>query len=135
MMEAALSAALGLMAGTTVGVCAAPLWMMLQLPMRLTDILNVRADMRLCGFALALGAALGAVQGAGFLPVALGVLAMALGGMFVGMLASGLAEAVEVVPVFFDRLSIAADLRIAAAALAIGKTLGVILAALMSGNA
>ena len=124
---------LGLIGGVTVGVCAAPLWMMLQLPMRLTDILNVKADMRLCAAALALGAALGAVRASGFLPDAFGVGAMAMGGLFVGMLASALAEAVEVVPVFYDRLSLSADMRWAAAALAIGKTAGVILAGIMNG--
>ena len=123
---------LGLLGGLTVGVCAAPLWMMLQLPMRLTDILNIKANMRLCALALALGAALGAVRLSGFLPECLGMGAMALGGIFVGMLAAGLAEAVEVVPVFFDRLSINADLRFAAAALAIGKTAGVILFGIMN---
>lgn len=121
------------MGGLTVGVCAAPLWMMLQLPMRLTDIMNVKADMRLCAAALAAGAALGAVRASGFLPDALGIGAMALGGLFVGMLASALAEAVEVVPVFFDRLSISADMRYAAAALAVGKTAGVILAGILNG--
>ncbi len=124
---------LGLIGGTTVGVCAAPLWMMLQLPMRLTDILGVKANMRLCALALALGSALGAVHAAGFLPDFLGIAAMALGGLFVGMLASALAEAVEVVPVFFDRLSISADIRCAAAALALGKTAGVIVYGLMNG--
>ncbi|MBR3741864.1 MAG: stage V sporulation protein AB [Clostridia bacterium] len=124
---------LGLMGGLTVGVCAAPLWMMLQLPMRLTDILNVKANMRLCAAALAVGAALGAVHAAGFLPVFLGIAAMVLGGMFVGMLGSALAEAVEVVPVFFDRLSITADMRYAAAALTLGKTAGVIVYGLMNG--
>ena len=59
-------------------------------------------------------------------------LTLALGGLFVGMLASGLAEAVEVVPVFFDRLSVTADMRYAAAAMAIGKTAGVILFGLMN---
>ena len=96
--DAALAVFLGLMGGVTVGVCAAPLWMMLQIPMRLTDILNIKADMRLCGLALAIGAAIGAIHAAGFLPEAFGVLAMALGGMFVGMLASALAEAVEEMP-------------------------------------
>ena len=124
---------LGLMGGVTVGVCAAPLWMMLQLPMRLTDILNAKADMRLCGFALAIGATLGTVHTSGFLPEFLGVAAMVLGGLFVGMLASSLAEAVEVVPVFFDRLSITADMRYAAAALVLGKTAGVIVYGLMNG--
>ena len=130
--DALLEVYLGLIAGVTVGVCAAPLWMMLQLPMRLTDILDAKADMRLCGFALAIGASIGTIHAAGFLPVFFGIAAMALGGFFVGMLASALAEAVEVVPVFFDRLSIAVDMRFAAAALAIGKTLGVILAALVN---
>ena len=124
---------LGLMGGLTVGVCAAPLWMMLQLPMRLTDILGVKANMRMCAAALAAGAALGTVHAAGFLPDFVGMAAMALGGFFVGMLGSALAEAVEVVPVFFDRLSITADMRYAAAALALGKTAGVIVYGLMNG--
>ncbi len=124
---------LGLMGGLTVGVCAAPLWMMLQLPIRLTDILNIRANMRLCAAALAVGSALGTVHAAGFLPDILGMGAMVLGGMFVGMLGSALAEAVEVVPVFFDRFSITADMRFAAAALAVGKTAGVVVYGLMNG--
>ncbi|MBQ6961386.1 MAG: stage V sporulation protein AB [Clostridia bacterium] len=124
---------LGLMGGLTVGVCAAPLWMMLQLPMRLTDILGIKANMRLCAAALAVGSALGTLHAAGFLPAFAGMSAMGLGGMFVGMLGSALAEAVEVIPVFFDRLSITADMRYAAAALALGKTAGVIVYGLMNG--
>ena len=124
---------LGLMGGVTVGICAAPLWMMLQLPMRLTDILNIKADMRLSALALSLGAALGTLHIAGILPFFIGVFSMLAGGFFVGMLASALAEAVEVVPVFFDRLSVTADMRFAAAAMAIGKTFGVILFSLMNG--
>ncbi len=128
-----MEALLGLAGGLTVGVCAAPLWMMLQLPMRLTDILNAKANMRLCAAALAAGAALGALHVSGFLPELLGAAAMAFSGAFVGMLGSALAEAVEVVPVFFDRLSITADMRYAAAALALGKTAGVIVFGLMNG--
>ena len=124
---------LGLMGGLTVGVCAAPLWMMLQLPMRLTDILGIKANMRLCAAALAVGSALGTVHAAGFFPDFLGMAVMVFGGMFVGMLGSALAEAVEVVPVFFDRLSITADMRYAAAALALGKTAGVIMYGMMNG--
>ncbi len=130
--DVVLQVFLGAMGGVTVGVCAAPLWMMLQLPMRLTDVLDAKTDMRLCGCALAVGATIGTLHIAGFLPLVFGILVMALGGFFVGMLASALAEAVEVVPVFFDRLSIAVDMRFAAAALAIGKTLGVILAAMVN---
>ena len=124
---------LGLIGGLTVGVCAAPLWLMLQLPMRLTDVLGVKANMRLCAAALAVGSALGTVHVTGFLPDFLAMGAMVLGGMFVGMLCSALAEAVEVVPVFFDRLSVTTDMRYAAAALALGKTVGVILYGLMNG--
>ena len=124
---------LGLMGGLTVGVCAAPLWMMLQLPMRLTDILGIKSNMRLCAAALAFGSALGTIHAAGFLPGFMGMGAMVLGGLFVGMLGSALAEAVEVIPVFFDRLSITADMRYAAAALALGKTVGVIVYGLMNG--
>ena len=124
---------LGLMGGLTVGVCSAPLWMMLQLPMRLTDILDIKANMRLCAVALTIGATLGTLHFSGFLPEFVAMAAMALGGLFVGMLASALAEAVEVVPVFFDRLSVTTDMRYAAAAMAIGKTAGVILFGIMNG--
>ena len=123
---------LGLIAGLTVGICAAPLWMMLQLPMRMADVLDARHDMKLCGWALALGASLGTLRASGFLPDLFGMAAMAVGGLFVGMLAAALAEAVEVVPVFFDRLSITADMRWAALAMALGKAIGVILAGLVS---
>ena len=61
-LDAALAVFLGALGGVTVGVCAAPLWMMLQLPMRLTDVLSVQADMRMCGFALAIGAAVGTLR-------------------------------------------------------------------------
>ena len=56
---------------------------------------------------------------------------MGLGGVFVGMLASALVEAVEVVPVLFQRLSITCDMRLAAAALALGKAAGAVIAGLM----
>ena len=129
--DAVLQLFLGAMGGVTVGVCAAPLWMMLQIPMRLTDVLDAKTDMRLCGCALAVGATIGTLHIAGFLPLVFGILVMALGGFFVGMLASALAEAVEVVPALFDRLSITADMRIAAAAMAVGKTAGAVLAGLL----
>ena len=121
---------IGLFGGVTLGLCVAPLWMMLQMPMRAADLLQVKS-MRLCAEALACGATLGALNLCGSLPLACGVGAMAIGGVFVGMLAAALVEAVEVVPVLFDRLSITADMRYAAAALAIGKAAGAVLAGLM----
>lgn len=120
----------GLVSGATLGLCAAPLWMMLQLPMRITDIFD-SGNMRLAAIALLCGATLGALELSGFLPQFFGVSAIFLGGIFVGMLASALVEAVEVIPVLFDRLSVTADMRYAAIALAIGKGLGAFIAGLM----
>lgn len=125
-----LSVAFGLFGGAVLGLCMAPLWMTLLLPMRTVDIWAA-GNMRMCAVALALGATLGALHGNGFLPDAFGMLAMAFGGMFVGMFAAALEEAVEVVPVMFDRLSVTADMRFAAAAMAIGKTLGALAAGMM----
>jgi len=124
---------LGLLGGGTLGICIAPVWMILQLPIRTADVLGGSTNMRIYAVALALGSTIGALAPAGFLPEAAGIAATALSGVFVGMLAAGLTEAVEVVPALFDRLSITADMRIAAAALAIGKTVGAVAAGLMGG--
>ncbi len=126
-----LSVLIGLMSGGTMGLCVAPLWMMLQLPMRVSDVFDASDNMRLYAIALTIGATVGTFHHSLFLPEALGVAALALGGMFVGMLASALAEALEVVPALFDRLSVTADMRYAAAAMAIGKTAGAVLAGLL----
>ena len=120
----------GLFAGATLGLCVAPLWMMLQLPMRVSDILDA-GTIHSMAWALVLGATIGAANISGFLPQIFGSISMGFGGLFVGMLASALVEAVEVVPVLFDRLSISTDMRFAALALAIGKAGGVIIAAFM----
>lgn len=125
-------ALLGLAEGVTLGLCAAPLWMLLQIPMRVTDALDA-GSMRLCALALTLGALLGALSPVGMLPEAAGILAMLAGGLFVGMMAAALAEAVEVIPVLFDRMGITADLRYAAWALALGKALGALIACLTEG--
>lgn len=123
---------LGFAEGVTLGLCAAPLWMLLQIPMRVTDALDA-GSMRLCALALALGALLGALSPIGVLPAAAGVLVMLAGGMFVGMTAAALAEAVEVIPALFDRMGITADLRYAAWALALGKALGSLIACFTEG--
>ena len=126
-----VSVGIGLLGGATLGLCVAPLWMMLHLPMRLSDILHSSTNMRIYALALAVGSTLGTLHGSGALPDAFAVAAMMLGGVFVGMLASALTEALEVIPSLFDRLSVTADMRYAAAAMAIGKTAGAILAGLM----
>ncbi len=130
-MSHALSAVLfGLFGGATLGVCMAPLWMMLQLPMRTADIFD-GGTMRQCAVALSIGATLGTLHMEGMLPDAFGILSMLFSGAFVGMFAAALEEAVEVVPVLFDRLSITADMRYAAAAMALGKTLGALAAGIL----
>lgn len=120
----------GLFGGATLGLCVAPLWMMLQLPMRVMDIFNA-GNIRGMAWALVCGATIGAANITGFLPQIVGLFAMGIGGLFVGMLASALVEAVEVVPMLFDRLSISTDMRFAALALALGKAVGAVIAAWM----
>ena len=121
---------IGLLGGGTLGLCVAPLWMMLELPMRVVDVCDA-GSMRMSAAALALGATAGSLGASGCLPLAAGTMAMAIGGIFVGMLASALVEVLEVIPGLFDRLSITADMRFAAAAMAIGKTAGAVIAGLM----
>lgn len=121
---------IGLAGGLTLGLCVAPLWMMLELPMRTVDIFDA-GSMPMTALALACGAALGALAPSGVLPLWLGIGAMAVGGIFVGMLAAALVEAVEVIPALFQRFSVTCDMRVAAAALAIGKAAGAVIAGLM----
>lgn len=117
---------IGLAGGLTLGLCVAPLWMMLQLPARIVDICDA-GSMRMSALALALGAAVGALSPTGCLPMIFAVLAMGIGGIFVGMMASALVEVLEVVPALYDRLSVSSDMRLPALALAAGKFLGALL--------
>lgn len=124
----------GLFSGVVLGLCVAPLWMVLKLPMRATDILDA-GSMRLCALALTLGATAGALAMGMTLPlgVVTGVVAMLFGGVFVGMLASALTEVLNVIPVLFDRLSITTDMRVAALALMLGKALGALSILILEG--
>ena len=114
--------------GIVAGVCAAPIWVMLALPMRITDILQ-GGSMKMCALALTAGAA-----AAGMTPVVLpggwglALVGLLFAGVFVGMLASALTEALEVIPVLYERLHIASDLRWAALALMLGKGIGALIA-------
>ncbi len=117
----------GLLAGGTMGLCVAPIWLVLKIPMKTQDMLNA-GTMRQYAVALTLGATFGALAPVLGLPMLLGILAMVFGGLFVGMLTAALVEVIQVVPALFDRLSITTDMRWAAIALVIGKVGGVILA-------
>lgn len=119
----------GFFFGLVTGACAAPVWVMLSLPVRVTDMVH-GGSMRMCAAALMLGAALPILASCGSLHLGLGMawVGLLLGGVFVGMLASALTEAMEVIPVMYDRMNIASDLKYAAIALMLGKGMGALLA-------
>ncbi len=118
---------IGLFFGCVLGLCVAPLWMMLQIPMRTCEMVQ-GGSMRLCAWALTLGASCAALSIDGFMPDIIGMIGLFFGGIFTGMIAAALVEAVEVIPVLSDRLSISTDLRFAAWALALGKAAGALIA-------
>lgn len=124
---------LGLFFGVLLGLSVAPLWMMLQIPMRTCEMTEA-GNMRLCAWALALGSALAALNPSGFFPNFFGCFAFLLSGVFTGMIAAALVEAVEVVPVLYDRLSISTDMRFAALAIALGKGFGALIAPYITGG-
>ena len=125
-----IAVAVGSLSGVTLGLCAAPLWMMLQLPTRVNDILKINS-MRMSAVSLAIGSVLGSLTFSVYFPAFMGMLVLLVSGIFVGMLAAALVEALEVIPVLFDRLTITADMRYAALAMAIGKTIGALIAGLL----
>lgn len=130
-----IAPAQGLLTGAVLGLCVAPLWTALKLPMRVCDLLDAGTP-RLCALALTLGAMLGTASLYLALPMgdAFGVLSIFAGGVFVGMLASALAEVLNVVPALFDRLSITTDMRVAGWALTLGKMLGAALITTLGGG-
>ena len=127
-----IAALQGVFSGLVLGLCVAPLWMVLKLPMRISDILDA-GSMTFCAVALTLGAMLGCLTGVLSLPLSPvpGIAGLLLGGIFTGMLASALTEVLNVIPVLFDRLSITSDMRLAAWVLCLGKMIGALIAGLM----
>ena len=106
-MAGRLAAALiGAVTGGTMAVAVSCVWVVLLIPARLQDLFRVRSS-RTMTLALWLGLVLAALgNGVGFtlrLPAPAGSLALLLGGMFVGMLASALGEILEVAPVMMRR--------------------------------
>lgn len=124
---------IGLFFGVLLGLSVAPLWMMLQIPMRICDMANT-GNMRLCAWALALGSSFAGLGISGFLPDLSGYVSLLIGGLFTGMIAAALVEAVEVVPVLYDRLSISVNMRYAALAIALGKGVGALIAPYIAGG-
>ena len=134
-MPGKLAAALiGLITGGTMAVAVSCVWVVLLIPARLQDLFRVRSS-RTMTLALWLGLVLTALgNGVGFtlrLPAPAGSLAMLLGGMFVGMLASALGEILEVAPVMMRRFRLG-DVSLGVRwMMLIGKGLGVVIATLV----
>ena len=86
--------------------------------------------MALCAAAMTLGAAFAGIGFAWAAPLGAVTawIGLLFGGIFVGMLASALTEALEVIPAMYRRLGIEGNLKAAAAALLLGKALGALIA-------
>jgi len=127
----AAGALLALIAGGVVGLASCALWLALKLPMRVMDILD-GGSACLCGWAIALGTASGALADCMGWTVAQGTWLLAifllLAGGFVGMVASALTEILDVLPQCFDRIGLGDHLRALAWALVLGKATGALLA-------
>ena len=98
-MNSVLAILIGLMSGAAMSVAVSSVWCVLHLPARIQHLLHA-ASPRMMGLALLSGLMLAALHNAlrwtlG-LPEAFGVVAMVVGGMFVGMVASALGEILEV---------------------------------------
>ena len=134
-MAEAAGGLLALIAGGVVGLASCALWLALKLPMRVMDILD-GGSARLCGWAIALGTAGGALADCVGWTVAQGtwllVVFLLLAGGFVGMVASALTEILDVLPQCFDRIGLGDHLRALAWALVLGKATGALLATAFS---
>ncbi len=100
-MNSVLAILIGLMSGAAMSVAVSSVWCVLHLPARIQHLLHA-ASPRMMGLALLSGLMLAALHNAlrwtlG-LPGVFGVVAMVVGGMFVGMVASALGEILEVAP-------------------------------------
>ena len=132
-MNSALAVLIGLMTGAAMSVAVSCVWCVLLIPARIQDRLQAGSPCSLT-WAICTGLMLSALHNAlGFtlpLPPWCGAAGLALGGMFVGMLASALGEILEVAPVLMRRFrlgNVSAGFRFI---IMLGKELGAVLAAL-----
>ena len=134
MSDLAIMLLVGLVAGLTVGLTNSAFWLALNIPLRIQAIFDAGSP-RLWTAAITLGMTLSALtNGTGFglhLPAVAGAFVLLLGGGFVGMLASALGEALDVIPNILHRLQIRCNSKWAAAAMTVGKTIGAVLGSLM----
>ena len=131
-MNSVLAILIGLMSGAAMSVAVSSVWCVLHLPARIQHLLHA-ASPRMMGLALLSGLMLAALHNAlrwtlG-LPV-FGVVAMVVGGMFVGMVASALGEILEVAPVLMRRFRLGDVSGAVRVTILLAKTLGAIIASI-----
>lgn len=133
-MNDALAILIGLVSGATISVAVSCVWGVLLIPARVQDRLQA-ASPRMLTWAMCLGLMLTALHDAlGFtlsLPAFTGVMALALGGMFVGMLAAALEEILEVAPVIMRRFRLGNVSTGVRFIMMVGKAAGAVLATIM----
>lgn len=132
-MNSVLAILIGLMSGTAMSVAVSSVWCVLHLPARIQHLLRA-ASPRSMGVALLLGLMLSALHNTlrvtlG-LPMAFGIGAMLIGGMFVGMVASALGEILEVAPVLMRRFRLGDVSGAVRVTILLAKTLGAIIASI-----
>ncbi len=132
-MNNVLAILIGLMSGAAMSVAVSSVWCVLHLPARIQHLLHA-ASPRMMGLALLSGLMLAALHNAlrwtlG-LPGVFGVVAMVVGGMFVGMVASALGEILEVAPVLMRRFRLGDVSGAVRVTILLAKTLGAIIAAI-----
>ncbi len=132
-MNDALAILIGLLTGATVSVAVSCVWGVLLIPARVQDRLQA-ASPRMLTWAMCIGLMLTTLHDAlGFslgLPAFTGMLALLLGGMFVGMLAAALEEILEVAPVLMRRFRLGNVSTGVRFVMMLGKAAGAMLAAL-----
>lgn len=132
-MNDALAILIGLLTGATVSVAVSCVWGVLLIPARVQDRLQA-ASPRMLTWAMCIGLMLTTLHDVlGFslgLPAFTGMLALLLGGMFVGMLAAALEEILEVAPVLMRRFRLGNVSTGVRFVMMLGKAAGAMLAAL-----
>lgn len=134
MIDTLVMITVGLVAGATVALTTSSFWLALNIPLRIQAIFDAGSP-KLWVVAITLGMTASALTNGTdftlFLPewVAMGM--MVLCGGFVGMLASALGKALDVIPNLLNKLQIRCDSKWIAGAMVVGKTLGVVVASLL----
>lgn len=132
-MNSVLAILIGLMSGAAMSVAVSSVWCVLHLPARIQHLFHA-ASPRGMGIALLTGLMLAALHNTMRmtlgLPMGFGVLAMGIGGMFVGMVASALGEILEVAPVLMRRFRLGDVSGATRVTILLAKTLGAIIASI-----